>query len=218
MKSHSGRPSAWRWIAIVALAGVVIGCARVPIESAPEVSGTFAGETREGRSTEWTFHQTENAIAGRGVLGAREYAVSGLVAWHGPAVFVSDEGDTTQGYITLSPDGEQAVISGLDVPIELRRRGEPATTSPGRFNGHYIAGSNAVVRLDLKQVGSLVSGLGFVNGKAVAVVGTIQETGTVSATVLFSDESRSPVTAELSDDGQSLSIYGLGGPVELTRR
>jgi len=200
-------------LAVGVLLGLTSGCARK--EPPPTLSGTFRETSVGGGTTVVTFSQEGNAIVGGGIIGGRRFAASGLATWSGSLVFTFEDGAIASRRVTLSPDG--ASILGLGTHLTLERGGEPMRLTPGTFSGKFRSPGPPALSLTLTQGGELLSGIGYVDGKPLAVVGRVTGPGSVVGSILYSDESRSSVRATLSSNGRTLTVGGLGAPIELTR-
>lgn len=197
--------------------GLLFGCTPMIRQGPPTLSGTFRGNAQDGSPVTITFEQEENTIAGRGRTGERVFSLSGLTSWHGPILLNYEDGNLKPAHVMLSPDGETVTLGGLGPPIALSHGGEPLRAATGPFAGHYSAQGPPPLWLNLAQGGNLLAGTGFVDGKPIAVVGKETTPNHASGTLLFSDESQQRVRVSLSGDGRTLTIEGLGGPIEMKR-
>ncbi len=191
------------------------GCTKMVREEPPTLSGTFRGDTGAGSPVTITFIQDENTITGRGKIGDRVFSLSGITSWHGPIVLNYEDGDIRPAYITLSPDGGIVTISGLGPSITLNHGGEPQRAPSGPFAGRYANTGPPQLWLNLTQGGNLLAGTGYVDGRPVAVVGKVTDVRKATGTILFSDESQTRVKVVLSGDGRTLTIEGLGAPIQM---
>ncbi len=203
---------------ILLLIILMAGCATsVPVNKPSTLSGTFRSSASEGLPVHLTLQQDKNTVTGQGLIGGRAFILSGLTSWHGPLVITYGDGTVASSYVTLSPDGQTIKIQGLGLPFPLIRGGEPVDKPSGPFEGRYSYPGPPRIDLSLTQGGELIAGTGFVEGKAVAVVGKATGLHMTSGTLLFSDESQSGVKGTLSGDGRILTIHGLGNPIEMRR-
>jgi hypothetical protein len=164
-----------------------------------------------------TFTQEGNAIVGGGVIGGRRFAAAGLVNWSGNLVFTFEDGAIASSRVTLSPNGTSGSILDLGTRLTLERGGEPTPSVSGSFTGRFRSSGSPALSITLTQGGNLLSGIGYVEEKPVAVVGRVAGPGSVVGTITYSDDSRSNVRATLSAGGRTLTVAGLGAPIELTR-
>ncbi len=200
------------------LIGVLCGCDQMPREPPPKLTGTFSGTSEDGRPLSITLKQTENTVVGAGDWAGESFGLSALTSPQGPIVLTFAGGAAGRGYLALSLNGEAVTVRGFGAPVTLNRGGTPSAPASGGFAGTYEASGPRAVRLRLSQGEDLLAGTGYVNGRPVAVAGKVTEPNKARATVLFSDESRNGVYATLSDDGQTLSVRGLGGLIEMQRQ
>ena len=201
----------------ILVAGIGLGCAPIIKQEVPRLSGTFSGSTPEGHPFKVSLIQEKNVVTGRGLMGERGFSLSAITSQHGPVILTFTDGSTTPGYITLSPDGNTATFRGMGFPLALNRGGEPLRAPSGPFAGQYVNLGPPLLRLSLTQGGDLLAGTGFMDGRPMAVVGKVTGPNRVSGTILFPDESQNGVKMTLSDDGRTLKIHGLGGPIEMGR-
>jgi hypothetical protein len=196
---------------------LIIGCTPMIRQEPPKLSGTFSGNTPDGRPIKVTLIQEENTVTGRGLIGEKIFSLSAITSYHGPMVLSFEDGTVVPAYITLSPDGTLATIRGLGIPLTVNRGGEPLRDLSGPFAGHYSTTGPPPLWLTLTQGGDLLAGTGFIDGKPVAVVGKVTGPNRAAGTILFSDESQNRVKVNLSGDGRILTIEGLGGIIEMRR-
>jgi hypothetical protein len=196
---------------------LIPGCATLPRQEPPSLSGTFSGTAGDSRPVRVTLSQDADVVTGRGLVGARAFSLSGLTSWQGPIVLAFEDGPIEAAQITLSPDGTRATIRGWGPPFTLERGGPAVSAPSGVFAGRYSTERPSPLWLVLTQSGDLLAGTGFVDGKPLAVVGRVTGIRQAAGTLLFSDESQNRVRVILSDDGQSVTIQGLGSPIEMRR-
>lgn len=194
---------------------LAFACTRKP--SPATFSGTFRGTNVGGGATAITISQEGNAVVGRGVIGGRRFAASGFANWSGSLVLTFEDGEIASSRVTLSPDGTSTSILDLGTRLTLERGGEPIPPTSGSFSGRFRSAGPPSVSITLTQEGDLLSGIGYVEEKPLAVVGRVAGPGSVVGTIVYSDESRSSVRATLSSNGRTLTVEGLGAPIELTR-
>ena len=204
-------------ILVILAIALIFGCTPMIRQEPPKLSGTFSGSTSDGHSVKITIIQDENTVTGRGKIGDRVFSLSGLTSWHGPIVLNYEDGNIRPAYLMLSPDGEAVTLNGLGPSITLSHGGEPQRAPSGPFAGRYSNPGPPQLWLNLTQGGDLLAGTGFIDGKPVAVVGKVTAPNRVTGTILFSDESHNRVKVVLSGDGRTLTIEGLGVPIEMRR-
>jgi hypothetical protein len=197
---------------------ISLGCTPILRREAPTLSGTFRGNTSDGRSVKVTLIQDENTVTGRGLIGEKVFSLSAIISYHGPMILTFDDGTFTPAYLMLSSDGDVVTIQGIGPSMALDRGGDPIRTHSGPFAGRYSSGGPPALYLNLTQGGELLAGTGFVEGKAIAVVGKTSGPNHASGTLLFSDESQQRIKVRMSDDSKILTIDGLGAPIEITRQ
>lgn len=207
----------------ITLAGLILvmlflGCATLEKKPPPTMTGSFNGNASDGRPVSAKFIQDENAVVGTGSLNGRRFALSSVASWHGPAVLVFEDGSRTEVEIIMSPDGRMMTIRGLGESLKLARTAYAADLPTGPFAGVFADSGDPSIWLNLSQAGELLAGTGYVDGKAVAVTGSASSPGEARGVLLFSDGSKMGVSASLSGDGGTLTIKGLGRPIEMKRR
>jgi len=197
---------------------LTLSCATLEKKPPPTMTGSFNGSASDGRPISASFVQDENAVTGTGSYNGRRFALSSVTSWHGPAVLVFEDGSRTEIQILLSPDGRTLTLRGLGESLKLGRTGYSAESSVGPFVGLFSDSGDPPLWLNLTQAGDLLAGTGYVDGKPVAVTGKTTSPTEASGVLLFSDGSRMGVRALLSADGGTLTIQGLGSPLEMKRR
>lgn len=205
-------------IAGVILATLFLGCATLEKKPPPTMTGSFNGNSSDGRPASAKFVQDENAVVGTGSLNGRRFALSSVASWYGPAVLVFEDGSRTEVQIIMSPDGRMMTIRGLGEPLKLARTDYAAEPPTGPFAGVFADSGDPSIWLNLSQSGELLAGTGYVDGKPVAVTGSASSPEEARGVLLFSDGSKMGVRAVLSGDGETLTIKGLGRSIELQRR
>lgn len=194
------------------------GCSCMLWQRAPKLNGTFSGTDIAGQPVTITFQQRKNTVIGSGQWGSAAFSLSALTAPQGPMAMTFDNGNLKTGQVTLSPTGKSVTVKQADHLLTLQRGGTPIPSTTGHFSGLFVMRDDSSVSLRLQQTGVLMAGTGFIEGKPVAVTGKMTGAGQAKGTVLFSDESRNKVTAKLSEDLQTLTITGLGGPILMERQ
>jgi len=197
---------------------IFLGCTPLIKQEPPALAGTFTGSTPDGRPIAVTLTQDENTVTGQGQMGDRVFGLSALVSFCGPAILMFRDGSVSTGNLTLSPDGATATVHGIGEPFTLQRGGETVGTPSGSFAGRYSTTGPPPLWLSLTQGGDMLAGIGFMNGKPVAVVGRTTGPMTATGSILFSDESQARVTVTLTEDAKILTVNGLGGPVTMMRQ
>lgn len=196
----------------------VFGCAAMNRVPSPQLNGTFSGTSNDGRRFSLTLQQKEHTVIGAGLWDDQEFGLSALTAPQGPMVISTAEGSPIPGHIALSPNGQTVTLIGLGDPIQLVRGGPPVDVLPGPFSGRFVIYKPLQIHLDLTQGGDLIAGTGYLDGKAVAVVGKVVAADRARGAVLYSDESRHRVSVSLSTDRRTLTIEGLGAPIVMKRK
>jgi hypothetical protein len=207
----------------ITIAGLILitlfpGCATLEKKPPPTMTGSFNGNSSDGRPVSAKFVQDENAVVGTGSLNGRRFALSSVASWYGPAVLVFEDGSRTEVQIIMSPDGRIMTIRGLGESLKLARTGYTAEPPTGPFAGVFADSGDPAIWLSLSQASGLLAGTGYVDGKPVAVTGSASSPEEARGVLLFSDGSKMGVRAVLSGDGGTLTIKGLGRPIELRRR
>ena len=219
-RSHEKRwcPARHAAVSVVVAVGLSVGCAHLTKVPPPTLTGTYKGNTSDGRPVSVTLDQDGNAVTGYGELDSRRMAVSAVTSWHGPVVLVFPDGKTSQGDLTLAAHGDKIALRAADLEAVMTRTvGAPAHSS-GPFAGRFVRKGPLPMWVTLSQEGHLIGGTGYVNGRAVAVAGKTTGPDQVQGTLLFSDESRNAVKATLSDGGHLLTVEGLGESIRMRRQ
>ena len=209
------RPAAWMMVLLTI--GALIGCA-APIQrrEAPVLSGNFEGVTRDGRPIRISLFQDRDVLSGIGHAADRAFILSGFTTFYGPIIVKWVDGRVDQGQVFLAVNGEAVTIHGIGETVTLSRGGPSLAISGGVFAGGFTAPSRGLW-MKLHQDGDMLTGSGFDRGRPVALVGRLTAPLKAEGTLMFGDESRMSVRAELSADHQKLIIHGLGLPIEMMR-
>jgi hypothetical protein len=204
------------------LAAFVVGCAahRAPLK-APVLSGSFSGQTSEGKPVVVTFSEEEQAFRGEGTIGGDPIILAGAVGWRGTASLVRASGRQALVELELSGDGEQLVLESADSdPLVLVRGGTPSAAAAGPFSGDYRARKDRAIlaEVSLVQRGSLLAGIGIVGGDAAGISGRASGPNNAEGVVTFLDGSQVTFAIELAADGRSLRVEGFGQPITMERQ
>ncbi len=188
-------------------------------EPRPELSGTFTGTSSDGSPVVVNFTQSEQIVTAYGSVGTTPMKLSALVSPHGPALIMLDDGERMASDIALAADGDTATMTFRGEEISLTRGGSVAEPVSSDFQGRFESRGLSEIAVELSHSGRLVAGTGFFEGRPIAVVAHTDLSGDrADGVLLFSDESRLEIVAILSRGGGTLTIQGLGGPVNLVRR
>lgn len=204
-------------LAVMACLVALTACTAAVRHEAPNLSGTFVGNTPDRQPVTLTLIQKDITVTGNCLIGGRLCSISGITSHHGLMVITFEDGKTIPATVTLSPDTDTVTIQAMGKTLLVNRGGEPVRAASGPFAGNYKAQGPPALTLTLTQGGKLLAGTGFIDGRPVAVVGKVTGANQAAGSVLFSDESRNAVKASLSGDGRILTIRGLGDPIEMKR-
>lgn len=197
---------------------VVLGCTTTA-EHILSADGTFSGTMPNGGRMVLTLSEEAGGFSGHGTSNGKPFAVSGGRVWQGVGTMSSENGSFLPLDVSLSGDAETLtlVVPGKEAYI-LERGGQPVPQAPGPFSGSYRSESLAplLVRLTLVQQGRLISGVAGGLGMPVGFAGRATEPRKMSGVLTFLDGSQVSIDAELSPDGRSLTISGLGAPMVFT--
>jgi len=204
-----------RWI----LGGLLVaGCTPVSSSKLPDIGGEYTGATAAGQPVAMRFEQDGRAISAQGSIGDRPVSGSAILGWRGQFLVQQEAGTLRFGDLSVSPDQKSVILGGIGETLVLERTTgaavAPATSGP--FQGRYRS-SEPEVWILLTQTGEQLAGHGSVGEQPVALVATVSEERKAHGTLLFADQSRADLTAELSADGTQLDVDGLGATVHLKR-
>jgi hypothetical protein len=194
------------------------GCAHLARQPAPALTGSYAGETTDGTRVTIALQQDQNAVTGHGTVGSDRISISALTSWAGPVAIAFPDGRVAHGHLALSPLGEKATLEVPGLELELARSAGVPLTATGPFSGSYQREAETAAWVRLVQNGDLIAGTGYLDGKPIAVAGKVIGPNQARGTLLFSDESRTTVTAVLSEGDRVLTVDGAGRPIKLRRR
>jgi hypothetical protein len=203
---------------VVALAG----CATRESFRPQVLSGSFSGETADGKPVVLAFTEDARAFRGEGGIGDEPLVLAGAAGWRGTASLARAQGSPSLVELELSTDGERLVLEiAGSAPLVLARGGTaPAPATHGPFSGEYRAERDGATLADvsLVQRGSLLAGVAVVAGDPAGVSGRVGTSHKAEGVVTFFDRSQVPFVAELAADGRTLQVRGFGQPVTLERR
>lgn len=205
----------------VILGSACLGCSMVPQAVVPTGSGTYAGVTSTGQPIVLSIRQDGQAVRGHGTVGGEPVAIAGPLAWTAVGSLLHANGSAATRELRLSPDGEELVLTGPGgVEEVLARQGEAGAAVAGPFTGSYEGAdaSGALVRAVITQSGGLFAGAGTLLGQPVGITGRVTSGSLAEGILVLADGSQARFEAELSADGQSVAVRGLGAPTTLRRR
>ena len=215
------KPSFFPFLICVFTGVLITGCVRTHEVTGPDAAGTFSGSTDDGRALVLTLERTDVGFSGRGTLDGKSFVLSGAQTWTGVGAVAYGDGSIGLVSLGLSPDGSTLnyQLSGQG-PTALARGGTPvAPQVPGPFSGRFAAaeGELPLAVITVKQSNALITGVGRILGQAAGITGRVTAARRAAGVITFTDESQASFEAELSSDGQSLTILGLGAPLVLER-
>jgi hypothetical protein len=208
------------WIGVVFGVGC-LGCSMTPQALVPTGSGAYAGVTSAGERIVLNLQQDGRAVRGHGTVGAEPFAVAGPLAWTAVGSLLQANGSAATRELRLSADGEELILTtpgGVDEV--LVRQGDAAAGAAGPFAGSYEGtdAGGALVRAVITQSGSLLAGAGTLFGQPAGITGRVTSGTLADGILILADGSQARFQAELSADGQSVAVRGLGAPTTLRRR
>lgn len=202
------------------LAWLIAGCALTPASNPPSPQGTFTGVTGNGSPIVLTVADDNGGFIGRGTIDGRPFVISGAPLWRGVGTLMRADGSFTTVAADLSADRDTLTLSIPEQPmLELERGGDAVPQAPGRFTGRYQSADpdSFIFSAALMQTDQLVVGVVQGYGDPVAVTARVSDENAFRGVVTFADGSGVGITAELSEDGDSLTIEGLGRPLQFQR-
>lgn len=221
---RTDRP-AWRALGFAAAAVVLFvvctGCATHRTIRPQVLSGSFSGQTADGKPVVVTFTEDAQAFRGEGAIGDDPIVVAGAVGWRGTASLARASGRQALVELELSGDGERLVVeSEGGAPLVLVRGGTPSPPAPGPFSGDYRARKDGatLAEVSLLQRGSLLAGVAIVAGDAAGISGRVSGPRSAEGLVTFLDGSQVPFAVELAADGRTLRVDGFGQLLTMDRR
>ncbi len=213
-------PNRWRryalWFAVVAASG----CVSTHEVTPQSVSGTFSGVTADGRQLVLTLQQADVGFSGHGTIDGDAFVVSGSQAWTGVGSITYADGSFSQVTLVLSGDSNTLSLEPVgQSPLTLSRGGAQIAPVAGPFSGRYTASGEGLplAAVTVVQNGGLITGVGRILGQAAGITGATTGANTARGVITFVDESRASFDAELSADGQTMTIRGLGAPLVLQK-
>ena len=189
----------------------------------PQVlTGSFAGETADGRPVVVTFSESDEAFRGEGTIDGQPVVVAGAVGWCGMASLAGDDGGIERVELSLTADGETVVLAreGGET-LTLDRASVLALLAPsGPFIGSYRAVRDRapLAEVALVQSGALLAGVGIFAGDPAGIAGRATGPRAAEGVVTLANGSQTRFEAELAADGRSLVLRSFGEPLTMTRR
>jgi hypothetical protein len=187
----------------------------------PTGSGTYGGVTSTGQRIVLTLQQEGRAVRGHGTVGEEPFVIAGPLAWTAVGSLLQANGAAATRELRLSADGEELILTTPDGTEEvLARQGDVATGAAGPFAGSYEGADagGALVRAVIAQRGNLLAGAGTLLGQPAGITGRVTSGTVADGILILADGSQARFQAELSADGQSVAVRGLGAPTTLRRR
>jgi hypothetical protein len=205
-----------RWIWCAGGLLLISGCSSVAEMDPIDSTAKFAGNTGKGESLHVTLALNEDAAMGRGEMSGRAFVLSVVRSWQGKGTLRFEDGETLPVTIELAQDQNSLLLASKDGEGLLTRSGEAKPEWRSGLSGEFASDTQIPLRVNLRQVGSMIVGTGYQAGQPVAVSGTIQDKQVV-ATLAFADESCRRVSAVVGNGGKTLTVSGLGETIELRR-
>lgn len=204
------------------LAWFVAGCALTPVADPPTAQGTFTGVTENGSPVTLSVTDDNGGFIGRGTIDDHPFVVSGAPLWRGVGTLMRADGSISTVVADLTADRDTLTLDRPGQPaLVLERDGDTVPQAPGRFSGQYRSSSSdadsLIFSATLVQADRLIVGVVQGYGDPVAVTARVSDENAFRGVVTFADGSGVGVTAELSEDGDSLTIEGLGRPLQFHR-
>jgi hypothetical protein len=200
---------------------MVSGCAHEPKVAPQSVTGTYQGATGDGKAITVTLEEYGQAFKGHGTVDAEPVVLAGAISWNAVGSFTDSKGSTSIVSLNLSPDNEKLTIQPMGQPaMVLARGGAPIINQPGPFSGSYQAVRQGarLAQATIVQNGPLITGVGVMLGDPAGITGQITAPRTAEGVLTFLDKSRLRFEIEQSEDGRSVTVRGLGAPMNLRKR
>jgi hypothetical protein len=197
-----------------------LGCTESIVIEIQPAAGTFSGQTPEGDPVSITLDRIDEGFRGNGTINGDPIVISGVRTWEAIGTLTHADGSSALVRVTLSSDNDSLTIRKTgQADIVLFRGGTPVAGVPGPFTGKYrsMAPNDSLARVTIVQTGSLISGIAEIFDQITAISGRLTDSHKAQGTVTYSDESRVMFHAELSADANSITITGMGDPIELER-
>jgi hypothetical protein len=206
---------------ILAIGLMVSGCAR-GFKVAPQtVTGTYQGVTGDGEAITVTMEEQGQAFRGHGIVDGEPVVLAGALSWNAVGSLTTSKGSSSIVSLNLSANNEKLTIQQKGQPaMGLVRGGTPIILSPGPFSGSYQAVQQGarLAEATIVQNGTLITGVGVILGDPAGITGKITAPRTAEGVLTFLDKSRLRFEIEQSEDGRTVTVRGLGTPVNLRKR
>ncbi len=200
---------------------VASGCARELAVAPQMVTGTYQGLTEDGETITFTLEEEGQAFSGYGTVNGNPIVLAGALEWNAVGTLTPSTGSSFIVSLKLSANSEKLTIQRIgQPPIVLLQGGDPITPPPGSLSGSYHADQleTRLAEATIVQNGSLISGVGIIMGDPAGITGQVTAPGTAEGFLTFLDKSRLKFEIEQSADGQSVTVHGLGTPMNLRKR
>lgn len=207
-------------IALIFCILTFLGCTKSIEIRMQSPAGTFSGQTPGGDPVIITVDQIDEGISGSGTINGDPIVISGVRTWNAIGTLTDADGSAALVRIELSSDNDSLTITKTgQADIVLVRGGAPVYGASGPFTGKYrsVAPNDSFAQVTIVQTGALISGIAKIFDQITAISGRLTDTRKAQGTVTYSDESRVMFHAELSADANSITITGMGDPIELER-
>jgi hypothetical protein len=206
---------------ILAIGLMASGCAR-GFKVAPQtVTGTYQGVTGDGGAIIVTLDERGQAFRGYGTVDGEPVVLAGALSWNAVGSLTASKGSSSIVSLNLSANNEKLTIRPMGQPaMVLVRGGSPIILPPGPFSGSYQAVQQGarLAEATIVQNGPLITGVGVILGDPAGITGQVTAPHTAEGVLTFLDKSRLRFEIELSEDGRSVTVRGLGAPVNLRKR
>lgn len=207
---------------LVFASGVIaLGCAPAFVVVPQAATGTYSGVTRDGGSIVVTVEQEGQVFRASGSIDGEPIALAGPMSWSAVGSLTRADGSSSLVRVGLSADSQVFTIERPGQPaMVLNRGGTVVAQPPGSLSGSYRAVQEGTLLAEatVVQNGSLISGVGVILGNTAGITGHVTAANRVEGVLTFLDESQIDFEAELSGDGRSITLRGLGAPISLRKR
>ncbi len=206
---------------ILAISLIASGCARGFKVIPQNVTGTYQGLTEDGGAITVTLEEHGQAFTGHGTVDGEPVVLAGALAWNAVGSFTAPKGSSSIVSLNLSANNEKLTVQPMGQPaMVLVRGGAPIILPPGPFSGSYQAVQQGarLAEATIVQNGPLITGVGVILGDPAGITGQVTAPRTAEGVLTFLDKSQMYFEIEQSEDGRSVTVHGLGTPVNLRKR
>ncbi len=207
-------------VLLITIALAIVGCAERRVIETQSATGIYSGVSNNGDSIVLTLEQGEYGFRGQGTINGKPLVISGINTWGANGTITYSDGSSSLVSLGLTPGSEDLTIESHGQPkITLKGGGTPVVQPSGPFTGTYrtVGSESNLATATIVQTGSLFSGNAEIFDQATAVTGRVTAPNKAVGIITYRDRSQESFRAELSADGKTVTLSGMGRPIVLEK-